>query len=29
MMPFGIADNSIGIATTQISAVLNRLGVRS
>jgi len=29
MVPFGIADNSIGIATTQISAVLERLGVRA
>jgi len=27
MVPFGIADNSIGIATTSINAVLARLGV--
>jgi hypothetical protein len=27
MVPFGIADNSIGIATTRVSDVLARLGV--
>jgi len=29
LVPFGIADQSIGIATSSIDAILGRLGVRS